>query len=782
MSRYLHAFDSYIKTRFLFHILKALFLFCCYGFASSQNVLETRENPGLEEPLVQESLLVQNSEDTILFVHNEENIDESNGGSGPRDQPFIDKLVSEGYVVLESYEENLAYLSEEELILFNEADLVIVGRSSVSGIFRDGNKKAWNRIKAPLMNMSPFAARSNRANWFPSENALRFGLGIDDIALDSVITAKILDTDDPALAGVDIGDGTIDWFIGPYRTLYLTDDQYDSSAATHIAIIEATPESANPTDDALLMARFGTGVEFYTGAGDSAAAPRSFFGLGNDDTTYYNLSSKAEQIWLNEIEHLLNMEYTPLDFPSPNSGLLDLTLDEELVVGFRVDIETYEVMLTSNEIPFVDAHAIHDEAEVIITQATTIPGTATVEVLAEDSVSSTTYAVNFSYLDGGPNVLFVGDVGGAASGAADEQIIDSLQSWGFRVTYWHDDDYASIKPDHSAFHIAFFSESMSSQTSSYFREAGYPLPLLLMEPFAAYSTEGRLGLADDVAVRHENSNTEIIDTDHPITSVFSQGEILNMTDFVSPDGQQIGINFKPELSTRYFGRAEGEVDYSFALIEPSGMLCQDLIYFGWSDGAALSGSEDFWKILDRSLEWLLNSDCHIPSTETDILYFEVEGQVESTYIDTTNYTVSLEIAPGKDITALSPTIIVSPWATISPERGTAQNFTDPVVYTVTAEDGVHSQDWTVYVHQDVLDAGFNTTQVQVYPNPTSDILHFTGLIPGSSIEIYRMDGKRVIHQFSESESLRIDMQNLAHGIYLIKINGRLFDHHKVIKQ
>ncbi|UXP32015.1 DUF5018 domain-containing protein [Reichenbachiella agarivorans] len=59
-----------------------------------------------------------------------------------------------------------------------------------------------------------------------------------------------------------------------------------------------------------------------------------------------------------------------------------------------------------------------------------------------------------------------------------------------------------------------------------------------------------------------------------------------------------------------------------------------------------------------------------------------------------NRTISISLPYGTDITALTPTIAVSPEALVSPESGVVQDFTDPVLYEVTAEDG-SQQTYTV---------------------------------------------------------------------------------------
>lgn len=56
-------------------------------------------------------------------------------------------------------------------------------------------------------------------------------------------------------------------------------------------------------------------------------------------------------------------------------------------------------------------------------------------------------------------------------------------------------------------------------------------------------------------------------------------------------------------------------------------------------------------------------------------------------IDQTNYTVTLSVPFGADITNLTPLVNVSTGSIVSPDSGAVQDFTNPVVYKVTAEDG-----------------------------------------------------------------------------------------------
>ncbi|MFH2143583.1 MAG: lamin tail domain-containing protein [Bacteroidota bacterium] len=85
------------------------------------------------------------------------------------------------------------------------------------------------------------------------------------------------------------------------------------------------------------------------------------------------------------------------------------------------------------------------------------------------------------------------------------------------------------------------------------------------------------------------------------------------------------------------------------------------------------------------------------NNETDILSFSLTQQTGPAIINNTNHTVDIEVLFGTNVAALSPTITVSVGASINPLSGSVQDFTNPFIYTVTAEDAINIQDWTVTV-------------------------------------------------------------------------------------
>jgi len=68
-------------------------------------------------------------------------------------------------------------------------------------------------------------------------------------------------------------------------------------------------------------------------------------------------------------------------------------------------------------------------------------------------------------------------------------------------------------------------------------------------------------------------------------------------------------------------------------------------------------------------------------------------------IDETNHTISLAVPFGTDVKVLVPTIAISEKASVDPNTGVVQDFTNPVTYTVTAEDG-STQNYIVTVNID----------------------------------------------------------------------------------
>ena len=84
-----------------------------------------------------------------------------------------------------------------------------------------------------------------------------------------------------------------------------------------------------------------------------------------------------------------------------------------------------------------------------------------------------------------------------------------------------------------------------------------------------------------------------------------------------------------------------------------------------------------------------------PSGEKAITAFAVTNPAATGVIKESTHAIAITVPFGTAVTALVPTITIT-GASVSPAAGTAQNFTNPVTYTVAAADG-SMQAYTVTV-------------------------------------------------------------------------------------
>lgn len=92
-----------------------------------------------------------------------------------------------------------------------------------------------------------------------------------------------------------------------------------------------------------------------------------------------------------------------------------------------------------------------------------------------------------------------------------------------------------------------------------------------------------------------------------------------------------------------------------------------------------------------------------PGSEADIASFIFEAANNDALDSDVTATIGADgaigatVPHGTDVTALVPAITIPDGATVAPESGLAQDFTNPVTYTVTAADGETSAQFTVTV-------------------------------------------------------------------------------------
>lgn len=115
---------------------------------------------------------------------------------------------------------------------------------------------------------------------------------------------------------------------------------------------------------------------------------------------------------------------------------------------------------------------------------------------------------------------------------------------------------------------------------------------------------------------------------------------------------------------------------TYATIEPESGVAQDFTTPVYYTVTAMDGT---------TAQYMVEAVVHDAVNEKRILSFTIDG-VEGA-INEVAKTVSLVMTEGTDVTELVPTIEVSEGATVNPASGEAQDFTNPVTYTVTAQNG-----------------------------------------------------------------------------------------------
>ncbi len=131
-------------------------------------------------------------------------------------------------------------------------------------------------------------------------------------------------------------------------------------------------------------------------------------------------------------------------------------------------------------------------------------------------------------------------------------------------------------------------------------------------------------------------------------------------------------------------------------------LCPEITITGISVNPTSGSSQDFTNPVtytvtaaDGSTQSYTASVRAAENNAKAITGFTIPGQTGPTIIDETAQTVALTMPSGTDLTALTPKVSII-GSSVEPQSDTAQDFTNPVTYTVSAADG-SSRTYTVTV-------------------------------------------------------------------------------------
>jgi hypothetical protein len=145
------------------------------------------------------------------------------------------------------------------------------------------------------------------------------------------------------------------------------------------------------------------------------------------------------------------------------------------------------------------------------------------------------------------------------------------------------------------------------------------------------------------------------------------------------------------------------------------------------------------------------------------------------FINQSALTITMDAPSGTNVTSMVPAITFRGMI-VSPATNVAQDFTNPVAYTVTAADNTTK----VYNVTVSVANGINGTNalnnLQLYPNPTNDIANI--ILPSNLsslktiVRIQTIAGINMANfEFSNKAEIKIPTTNLANGIYLVVVEN-----------
>jgi len=220
----------------------------------------------------------------------------------PWDQPWVDLLISQGHSV--DYTKGTPgdgywrTLDEDKIAALNAADLVIISRDTSSGSYNnDDEATQWNSVATPLIQMNSYLARSSRWKWFDTTGNVGGG------------DAPLMDGAPPfdeVFQDLEVLDGAV----GKGDTSFVLAKDAGNGQALMVVDTDFPGAAEGGVDDlagSIWLATWEAGVEFYDGAGQTAAAKRMYFAAGTwegDDAegTYwgqcmYNLTPEGEALF-----------------------------------------------------------------------------------------------------------------------------------------------------------------------------------------------------------------------------------------------------------------------------------------------------------------------------------------------------------------------------------------------------------------------------------------------------------------------------------------------------
>jgi hypothetical protein len=217
------------------------------------------------------------------------------------------------------------------------------------------------------------------------------------------------------------------------------------------------------------------------------------------------------------------------------------------------------------------------------------------------------------------SILFAGNDDEPAD--LDIPMIDTLTEQAYEVFYIGNDSLSNFTDSIAEYDLILFSETISSSGVTPYMDAGYPVPCVCLEGYAA--KEGRWEwITDDkwdkTAGTVDGAYLVITDNSHYITSEYSIDEEVPWT--TATDEGIIGdikpsvVDFSTDIPEAVALADLRDPEMAgksslWAIPETSAPVFQRVVYWGVDmDGTGMFSTDDYFNILVRSVTWALGKD------------------------------------------------------------------------------------------------------------------------------------------------------------------------------
>lgn len=343
--------------------------------------------------------------------------------------------------------------------------------------------------------------------------------------------------------------------------------------------------------------------------------------------------------------------------PSSNAFLSSISVNDEELADFEQEVLDYNFILPfgTTDLPVVDAINANDQADVSITQVTSLPGTATIEVTAENTVNTNTYTV---YFEVGPNTeaeiltFSLDEIVGEANINSTESEISANLAIGTDIT--------SLAP------VISISENASvNPESGTTRDFSLPMTYIVT--------------AEDGSKKYWGINLEVLKKkDTALAQIIIDDTVYNG---FSANVFEYSITLPYETTEIPVVQANASDDDAVVTIQQATSLPGEAVITVQAEHPDYSSTTIL--IFNKEL-----------NDAAEILGFTLPELNESVQFNNSTATITGKLKVDTDPSALTPEIVISPDATIAPATNVATDFSQPVVYEVTAQNGT-TKAWTV---------------------------------------------------------------------------------------